>query len=71
MVRRPKDEKELILLFKNDNCPTEADWKRFCRRYATRDVTTIVKYIRRCYRGVFHVSGSFAERLKEELARAA
>lgn len=65
------EDKELILLFKRDSSLTGTDWERFCRRYATRDVSTIVRYIKERYRGVFRISASFKNSLKWEMAQVA
>lgn len=68
-MRAKMSEKELILLFKNETNLTGTDWERFCRRYATRDVSTIVAYIRLRYRGLFCASASFAASLKKEMSQ--
>ena len=65
------EDKELILLFKRDSSLMGVDWERFCRRYATRDVSTIVEYIKLRYQGTFRVSASFTDSLKREMARVA
>lgn len=64
-------DKELILLFKKDSSLMGVDWERFCRRYATRDISTIVEYIKLRYQGTFRVSSSFADSLKKEMAQVA
>jgi uncharacterized protein with HEPN domain len=65
---------ELILLFKRDSGMSEKDWKRFCTRYATRDILVAIECIKEYYSdtdvAVFFNSHSFKKSLQAEMQKA-
>lgn len=47
---------ELILLFKKESEMSEAEWKRFCRRYKNDDFSTVVDALKTVYAKKFEIS---------------
>lgn len=65
-------DKEIILLFKEDSGMTEKQWRRFSKRYASRNVFTVIAYIRE--KGVkerYSLSKTFEDSLRAELRSCA
>lgn len=61
-------DKELILLFKKDSGMSEKEWERFCRRYASRDICTVVEIIKAFYSNAdFLITASFKNCLRREM----
>lgn len=61
---------ELILLFKEDNKMNEHSWKRFCRRYADKDITAVVNAIRNLYEDFEKIPEAFKNNLRREIKKS-
>lgn len=61
-------DKEIILLFKRDSGMNEKEWRRFCERYATRDICTVIEVIKALYANAdFPITASFKDCLRREM----
>lgn len=41
---------EFVLKFKEDSMMTEQEWRRFCKRYRNKDVSSVVDAIKSLYK---------------------
>lgn len=61
-------DKEIVLLFKKSCGMTDKEWHRFCSRYATRNISTIIEYIKElCSNVDFKITNRFKKYLQSEM----
>lgn len=63
--------KEIVLLFKRNYNMTEREWHCFCERYAKRNTSTVIEYIKElCNDLGIKFTNQFKKDFKHELNRS-
>lgn len=59
-----KQIREILLRLKKDRKMSDIEWHKFCKRYATRDVSTVIWLLTRNYG---NMPKGIGEQIKQEL----